>query len=74
MEYLKQIQGEKEKDDYRFAMLAAEIRRGNAKNPTAVRMKDFILNFGKVNKKSKKQKVRDSKSFWGALVSTKVKD
>jgi len=61
------------REDYYLAQIAAEIRRGNVKQPRQIRVKDFILEF-------KREKVRDtrglsledrtsiSKRFWKAVV------
>lgn len=64
-----------------MAQIAAEVRRGNAKNPKKVKLKHFLLEFTggkKVKRKKVKGGFKDeeppdtrihaSKKFWKALV------
>ena len=58
------------REDYLFAMVAAEIRKGNVKNPRSVKMKDFILDFSGKKKEEEHQalsleeRTARSKGFW----------
>ena len=57
----------REKDDYRFALLAAEIRRGNVKKGARVRMEDFLLNWKRPKPISKEEYTKRSKQSWFGL-------
>jgi hypothetical protein len=61
------------REDYLFAMLAAEVRRTVAKHPQKVKLEHFLLDFGgkeESNKPemSKQQKADSSKSMWLSVV------
>jgi len=55
------------RNDYFLAQIAAEIRRGIAKNPKSVKLKDFLMKFVRKEKSAKTSDMNTSKSFWKAL-------
>jgi len=61
------------REDYLFAMLAAEVRRTVVKHPQKVKLEHFLLDFGGKEEKDKpkmtnKQKSDMSKSMWLSVV------
>lgn len=57
------------REDYYLAQIAAEIRKGQVKNPKKVKVKDMILQFsiGRKQKKTpmdKEESINRSKAFW----------
>lgn len=63
------------RQDFYLAQIACEIRRTITKNPKAVKLKDFIIDFVKktVKKKRTSYDVEKSKSFWFAGLGIKDK-
>jgi len=71
------------REDYYWAQIAAEIRRGNVKHPKNVKVGDFIMTFTTTTKKkaekkekaeglSREARIARSKSFWSALAGKEV--
>lgn len=66
VEWNQFLKGEREfhtKEDYYLAQIASEVRRGLVKNPSRVKMKDFLLVFYS-GKKPGGSSLVDSKAFW----------
>lgn len=64
-----QIEDNREtKMDYYLAQIAAEVRRGQAKNPKLVKVKDFIVQF----MTPQQSKAKYSKDTWAALLKVKL--
>ena len=65
-----------EKEDYYLAQIAAEMRRTFAKHPRRIKLKDFILQFKRKKEKKKKkmsvkERTKEMKAWWGAVLSRK---
>ena len=60
------------REEYYLAQIAAEVRRGIAKHPKKVHMKDFILDFEK-KKVEDQDSTKRSKQFWFAFAGIKEK-
>ena len=61
------------REDYLFAMVAAEVRRTIVKNPNRVKTEDFLLKFkdaekAKFTKQQKQTHDKDQKNIWLAGV------
>jgi hypothetical protein len=63
------------REDYLFAMVAAEVRRTVVKYPEKVKLEHFLLDFGGKKKEEKSKMTADSKkelttdkSMWMAMV------
>ena len=57
------------REDYLFAMVAAEVRRTIVKNPNRVKTEDFLLKFKddrkpKLTKQQKEKHDKDQKNIW----------
>ena len=59
LEYLEWFEDRVVKNDYYFAQIAAEIRRGYVKHPKSVKTTDFVIQSPK-----KQAAVSSSKSTW----------
>jgi hypothetical protein len=77
--FIKEEWTSPQRSDYFFAMIAAEICKGNVKNPNGIKLSDFLLKFGNQEEKSQplteEQKtayLAMSKARWGAAVGTKI--
>lgn len=66
--YLKRKREIRDRDDYRFAMLAAEVRRSYVKKGVKVKLTDLLLNWKKPKPMSKKEYTKRSKAGWFAAV------
>lgn len=44
-QYLDSKQNEFHREDYFFAQIAAEVRRGLVKDPASIRVEDFLIKF-----------------------------
>tara|TARA_R110000851_G_scaffold46656_6_gene113575 strand:+ start:3018 stop:3332 length:315 start_codon:yes stop_codon:yes gene_type:complete len=67
------------REDYLFAMVAAEVRRTVAKYPEKVKLEHFLLDFGgkekkKESKMTDSQKSDASKSMWLTVVGLNPED
>jgi len=65
------------REDYLFAMVAAEVRRTVAKNPHRIKVEDFLLKFNDQKKKqstSSEKELRQSQVFWMTAVGLDPKD
>ena len=77
--YLQKEHQRFHREDYLFAMVAAEVRRTVAKHPEKVKLEHFLLDFGG-KKKEEKSKVSDSqqvdasKSMWLSVVGLNPED
>lgn len=68
--YLDELEKNPSKDNWYIIQLTAEVRRLFAKRPKRIKLKDFILKFGRQKEKvlDPEEQLRQSKSFWmGAL-------
>lgn len=59
------------RSDHGFAMIAAEVRRTNVKDPKSVKVSDFLPRFKRVQLKpesvsprDRKKALKNSKAFW----------
>jgi len=71
MEYLEQEANAFHREDYYMAQIAAEVFRGNAKNPKKVRLRQFLLKFEREKKAAaltKEERLLRSKQAWCASV------
>jgi len=70
MEYLDIEVNSFHREDYYLAQIAAEIRRGNVKDPEKVSVEGMKLKFRLTNEVKKKPPptCEQSKSFWKALI------
>jgi len=69
IEFLNKEEKNHSKQEYYLAQIAAEVRRGNAKNPRRVRVEDFLLEFKEqiVNQEKEvdvETLVESHKRFW----------
>jgi len=60
------------REDYYLANIAAEVRRSFVKDPAKIKMESFLIKFKKGAKlkrpkKTKEEKIRESKAFWMSL-------
>lgn len=55
---------EREKEEYYLAQIAAEIRRGNVRDPRKVDVENFLLKFKAGPKKKDPPSLVESKAFW----------
>tara|TARA_R110000765_G_scaffold288759_2_gene384962 strand:+ start:2044 stop:2391 length:348 start_codon:yes stop_codon:yes gene_type:complete len=70
------------REDYFFAMIAAEVRRTVVQHPEKVSMEDFLLDFGggtqkereEVTEEALERKIEISKSMWMAAVGMDIAD
>jgi len=65
------------REDYLFAMVAAEVRRTIVKNPNKVDPKDFLLKFqdtrsNEISEEDKQRALSFDKSFWLETVGLDV--
>ena len=65
--YLQREPSRFHREDYLFAMVAAEVRRTISKNPNRVKTEDFLLKF-KDPKKKKPASLVAQQSIWLAAV------
>lgn len=68
--YFEQDVNEFHREDYYFAQIAQEVSRVLAKKPKQIKLKHFLLKFGKEEDKpqlSREERIRASKSFWFAM-------
>ena len=66
----------KEKEDYYFAQIAAEIRRSMVKNPERVKIESFLMKFVKKvrpKKLSIKERTKQAKAFFGVILKNPKK-
>lgn len=69
--YLDQDINNFHREDYYFASLTAEVRRGWVKDKDQVDMKDFIIKFEsekEVKETTKEEASRSAKRFFGVLL------
>jgi len=69
--YLKEEPNDFHREDYYLAQIAAEIRRGNIKNPRSLKLTDMLIPF--VDKSSdaiqnKQRKESGARQFFGVLL------
>jgi len=69
--FLNREEGQVKKQDFYLAQIAAEVRRGNVKNPRSVKTKDFIL---KHSAGKDPAPVSKSKSTWASVLKVKLED
>ena len=65
------------REDYLFAMVAAEVRRTIAKKPHQVKVEDFLLKFGEQKKRvstSPEKELRQSQILWMSAVGLDPKE
>ena len=65
------------REDYLFALVAAEVRRTIAKKPHQVKVEDFLLKFGEPNEKkssNSSQQLQQAQSMWLSAVGLNPKD
>ena len=57
------------REDYYYAQIAAEVRRGIVKHPESVKVSQFLLKFRneEENKQTPEEKMGDAKQFFSAL-------
>lgn len=56
------------REDYLFAMVAAEVRRTISRNPNKVKTEDFLLKFKDPKKKKPQMSLEAEKSIWLSAV------
>ena len=62
--YLQREPSRFHREDYLFAMVAAEVRRTIAKHPNRVKNEDFLLKFKEPRKKKPQMNLVAQKSIW----------
>lgn len=75
MIYLEEEVNDFHREDYYLAQIAAEIRRGNAKDPNSIDPKDLLLTFGPENEAVEVDpivKQQMSRNFWFGKVGIPV--
>jgi len=58
--------------DHYLAQIASEVRRSYVSKPRTVKTKDFLFAMTTVKPKAPEEKVKRSKSAWGAIVGVKI--
>jgi len=61
------------REDYYWAQVAAEIRRGNVKNPRNVKVEDFLMKFT-TDEKKRPTTPKSSKAAWLGILGISGKD
>jgi len=75
--YLKEVKEQKllthEKLDYYLAMIACEVRRTLVKDPTKLKVKDFLLDFNQKSEDTRtyEERLSNTKKFWFAFTGMK---
>lgn len=77
MVFLERAWQEKDKEEYYHALIAAEVRRANVKDPRSVKMEDLLLTFKAEEKEVKppcspeeaEERMAVSKAFWSAVMA-----
>ena len=65
LEFLNWQESRRDKTDFYFAQLAAEVRRTMVKQPKSVKVKDFYISY--TDPAVGAARVKKSKSAWGAV-------
>lgn len=65
LDFLGWQETRRDKTDFYFAQLAAEVKRGTVKRPNSVKIKDFYANF--TDPAVAADRLKKSKATWGAI-------
>jgi len=72
VEFLALEQKRETKQDHYLAQIAAEVRRSWVSTPDKVLMKDFLFKYEAPAPLDPKERMKRSKSAWGALAGIKI--